>query len=261
MFAKAISAAFPRRTFIIALSLLAVAAVAPARADTLTIFAAASLKNAMDDVQAEWKKEGGSPTTASYASSSTLAKQIEQAAPADIFISADAQWIDYLDKKSLIQPAHDLLGNRLVLIAGKDSTASIDIKPGFDLAKALGDGRLAVGDPSNVPAGIYAKEALTKLGVWASVLAKLAPGVDARAALALVSRGEAPLGIVYETDAKVDPNVKTVAVFPEDSHAPIYYPVAIVKTSKNADATKFVTYLNSPAAQAIFTRYGFAVVK
>jgi molybdate transport system substrate-binding protein len=260
MFAKAISAAFPRRTFIIALSLLAVAAVAPARADTLTIFAAASLKNALDDVQAEWKKGGGSPTTASYASSSTLAKQIEQAAPADIFISADAQWMDYLDKKSLIQPAHDLLGNRLVLIAGKDSTAKIDIKPGFELAKALGDGRLSVGDPSNVPAGIYAKEALTKLGVWDKVETKLAPAADVRAALALVSRGEAPLGIVYETDAKVDQNVKILAVFPDDTHAPIHYPVAVVKASKNADAAKFVTYLNSPGAQAIFVKYGFATL-
>jgi molybdate transport system substrate-binding protein len=260
MFTKALSAAFPRRTFIVALSILAVAAVAPARADTLTIFAAASLKNALDDVQAEWKKSGGSPTTASYASSSTLAKQIEQAAPADIFISADAQWMDYLDRKGLIQPAHDLLGNRLVLVAGKDSRAEIDIKPGFDLAKALDEGRLAVGDPSNVPAGIYAKEALTKLGVWASVETRLAPAADVRAALALVSRGEAPLGIVYETDAKVDQNVRIVAVFPEECHAAIRYPVAVVKASKNADAAKFVAYLSSPAAQAIFTRYGFAVL-
>jgi molybdate transport system substrate-binding protein len=260
MFGKALSGVFPRRTFIVALSILAVAAVAPARADTLTIFAAASLKNALDDVQAEWKKNGGSPTTASYASSSTLAKQIEQAAPADIFISADVQWIEYLDKKNLIEPAHDLLGNRLVLIAGKNSTANIDIRPGFDLVDALGRGRLSLGDPSNVPAGIYAKEALTKLGVWDSVQGKLAPAADVRAALALVSRGEAPLGIVYETDAKVDQNVKIVAVFPEDSHAPIRYPVAVVKASKNPDAPKFVAYLSSPAAQAIFTRYGFAVL-
>jgi molybdate transport system substrate-binding protein len=129
------------------------------------------------------------------------------------------------------------------------------------LAKALGDGRLSVGDPSNVPAGIYAEEALTKLGAWDAVQAKLAPGADVRSALALVSRGEAPLGIVYETDAQVDPNVKIVAVFPEDSHAPIRYPVAVVKASKNADAAKFVAYLNSPAAQAIFVKYGFAVLK
>jgi molybdate transport system substrate-binding protein len=251
----------PRRTFIVAIAVLAVVSVAPARADNLTIFAAASLKNALDEVQAEWKKAGGAATVASYASSSTLAKQIEQGAPADIFISADAQWMDYLDKKGLIQPAHDLLGNRLVLIAGKDSTVKIDIKPGFDLAKALGDGRLSVGDPSNVPAGIYAKEALTKLGAWDAVQAKLAPGADVRSALALVSRGEAPLGIVYETDAKVDPSVKIVAVFPEGSHAPIRYPVAVVKASKNADAAKFVAYLNSPAAQAIFVKYGFAVLK
>jgi molybdate transport system substrate-binding protein len=251
----------PRRTLIIALATLAVASIAPARADNLTIFAAASLKNALDEVQADWKKTGGAATVGSYASSSTLAKQIEQGAPADVFISADAQWMDYLDKKSLIQPAHDLLGNRLVLIAGKDSMVKIDIKPGFALAKALGDGRLSVGDPSNVPAGIYAEEALTKLGAWDAVQAKLAPGADVRSALALVSRGEAPLGIVYETDAQVDPNVKIVAVFPEDSHAPIRYPVAVVKASKNADAAKFVAYLNSPAAQAIFVKYGFAVLK
>ncbi len=249
-----------RRAVIVAMAVLAVASVAPARADNLTIFAAASLKNALDDVQAEWKKTGGAPTVASYASSSTLAKQIEQAAPADIFISADAQWIDYLDKKGLIQPAHDLLGNRLVLIAGKDSTIKVDLKPGVDLAKALGDGRLSVGDPSNVPAGIYAKEALTKLGAWDAVQPKLAPGADVRAALALVSRGEAPLGIVYETDAKVDPGVKIVAVFPEDSHAPIRYPVAVVKASRNADAAKFVAFLSTPAAQAIFVKYGFAVL-
>lgn len=236
--------------------------VAPiAQAQTLTVFAAASLKNALDDVAAAWKQAGGAPVAASYASSSTLAKQIEQGAPADVFISADAQWMDYLIQHTLVRSPHDLLGNRLVLIAGKDSKADIDIRPGFDLAKSLGDGRLAVGDPSNVPAGIYAKEALVKLGAWDAVQAKLAPAADVRGALVLVSRGEAPLGIVYETDAKIDPNVRIVAVFPEDSHAPIRYPVAAVKASANPEAAKFVAFLDTPAAGAIFTRYGFSILR
>jgi molybdate transport system substrate-binding protein len=231
----------------------------PALADSLTVFAAASLKNALDDIGAKWKESGGSSIAASYASSSTLAKQIEQGAPADVFISADQQWMDYVDKKSLVEMPRELLGNRLVLIAAKDNPLTLTIEPGMKLAELLAGGKLAVGDPSNVPAGIYAKEALTKLGAWDSVEAKLAPTADVRAALTLVSRGEAPLGIVYETDAKVDPKVRVVAVFPEDSHKPIVYPVAVVKTSKNPDAAKFVTYLSGPAAKEIFTKYGFTV--
>jgi len=238
---------------------LALAGSPAARADNLTVFAAASLKNALDDVSTEWKK-GGGQVVASYASSSVLAKQIEQGAPADVFISADTQWMDYVGKKSLIETPRDLLGNRLVLIAGKNNPLTLEIKPGLNLGELLGSDRLAVGDPSNVPAGIYAKEALIKLKIWDGVQAKLASAADVRAALVLVSRGEAPLGIVYETDAKVDPNVRTVAVFPEDSHKPIRYPVAVVKASKNADAAKFVAFLSEPAAQAIFTKYGFAVL-
>jgi molybdate transport system substrate-binding protein len=240
-------------------ALIALAAVQPARADNLTVFAAASLKNAMDDIAAKWKDSGGGTVGASYASSSTLAKQIEQGAPADVFVSADTQWMDYVDKKSLVEKPHDLLGNRLVLIAAKDNPLTLEIKPGLKLAEVLGDGRLAVGDPSNVPAGIYAKEALTKLKIWDAVQPKLAPAADVRAALTLVSRGEAPLGIVYETDAKVDPKVRIVAVFPEDSHKPIVYPVAVVKTSRNADAAKFVVFLSGPAAKEIFVKYGFSV--
>jgi molybdate transport system substrate-binding protein len=231
----------------------------PALADNLTVFAAASLKNALDDISAKWKESGGGTVVASYASSSTLAKQIEQGAPADVFISADQQWMDYVDKKSLVETPHDLVGNRLVLIAGKDSKTALKIEPGAKLSETLGGGRLAVGDPSNVPAGIYAKEALTNLKLWDSVEPKLAPAADVRAALTLVSRGEAPLGIVYETDAKVDANVRIVSVFPYDSHKPIVYPVAVVKTTKNPDAAKFVAYLSGSAAQEIFVKYGFSV--
>jgi molybdate transport system substrate-binding protein len=231
-----------------------------ADAQTLTVFAAASLKNALDDVAASWKQAGGATVAASYASSSTVAKQIEQGAPADLFISADEKWMDYLVQKSLVEKPRDLLGNELVLIAGKDDPVTIDIRPGFDLAPRLRDGRLAVGDPSNVPAGIYAEEALKKLGVWDSVESKLAPAADVRAALVLVSRGEAPLGIVYETDAKIDPGVRIAGVFPADSHTPIHYPVAIVSSSKNPEAAKFIAYLDSAAAKAIFTRYGFTVL-
>ena len=231
----------------------------PALADNLTVFAAASLKNALDDISAKWKEGNSSAIAASYASSSTLAKQIEQGAPADVFISADQQWMDYVDKKSLVEKPHELLGNRLVLIAAKDNPLTLKIEPGVKLAELLAGGKLAVGDPSNVPAGIYAKEALIKLKIWESVEPKLAPAADVRAALILVSRGEAPLGIVYETDAKVDPKVRIVDTFPDDSHKPILYPVAVVKTSKNPDAAKFVTYLSSPAAKEIFVKYGFTV--
>jgi len=231
----------------------------PALADNLTVFAAASLKNALDDISAKWKEGNSSAIAASYASSSTLAKQIEQGAPADVFISADQQWMDYVDKKSLVEKPHELLGNRLVLIAAKDNPLTLKIEPGMKLAELLAGGKLAVGDPSNVPAGIYAKEALIKLKIWESVEPKLAPAADVRAALILVSRGEAPLGIVYETDAKVDPKVRIVDTFPDDSHKPILYPVAVVKTSKNPDAAKFVTYLSSPAAKEIFVKYGFTV--
>jgi molybdate transport system substrate-binding protein len=245
------------RWIFIGLAVLSIAASPKAQADNLTVFAAASLKNALDEIATAWKGTGGATVAASYASSSTLAKQIEQGAPADIFISADKQWMDYLVQRSLAKDPHDLLGNRLVLVAAKDNPVNADIRPGFDLAKLLGNGRLAVGDPSNVPAGIYAKEALEKLGIWASIEPKLAPAADVRSALALVSRGEAPLGIVYETDAKVDANVRIAGLFPDDTHAPIVYPVAVVATSKNADAAKFVAFLSAPAAQAIFERYGF----
>jgi molybdate transport system substrate-binding protein len=228
------------------------------------VFAAASLKNALDQINADNAKASGKHADISYAASSTLAKQIENAAPAEIFISADLKWMAYHDDKHLIDHASrvDLLGNALVLIAPKDSTANVTIAPHFALAELLGaDGKLAMADPASVPAGIYGKEALTKLGVWDSVSGRVAAAENVRAALALVSRGEAPFGIVYKTDAAVEPNVKIVATFPADSVPPIVYPMALTASSKNPDAKAFATYLRSPAAKAAFEKAGFDVLK
>lgn len=226
------------------------------------VFAAASLKDALDAVDAEWQKKSDEAAIASYAGSSALAKQIEQGAPADIFISADTDWMDYLADRKLIKPETrvDLLGNRLVLIAPKNSTLSVDIKPGFPLASLLGDGRLAMADVSSVPAGRYGKASLQSLGVWDSVSNKIAQAENVRAALLLVSRGEAPLGIVYETDAEIDPGVKILGVFPESSHAPIVYPAAVLANAKSPDAAALMDYLRSAPAAAIFEHYGFSVL-
>ncbi|MGH8432034.1 MAG: molybdate ABC transporter substrate-binding protein, partial [Solimonas sp.] len=227
------------------------------------VFAAASLKTALDAVNAQWTKEMGKKAVISYASSSALAKQIEQGAPADVFISADLDWMDYVAEKKLIKPdtRKTLLGNQLVLVATKDSGVKLELKPGADLAGALAGGKLAVGDVKAVPAGKYAKAALEKLGLWASVEASLAQAENVRAALALVARGEAKLGIVYATDAKAEKQVEVAGVFPEDSHPPIVYPAAVVISSKNPDAEAFVTYLSSPKAQEIFTAQGFTILK
>ena len=201
----------------------------------LVVFAAASLKDALDEVNAAYRREKGQETTTSYAASPTLAKQIEAAAPADIFISADLDWMDYLAKRNLIKPETraNLLGNRLVLIAPADSTVKLDIGPNFLLASALGNGRLAIADPNGVPAGKYGKAALEALGVWSSVADRLAPTETVRAALLLVSRGEAPLGIVYQTDARAEKGVRVLDTFPENTHPPIIYPIAAVAASTN----------------------------
>ena len=199
---------------------------------------------------------------ASYAASSALAKQIEQGAPADVFVSADLQWMDYGRRKKLIKDDTrvNLLGNKLVLIAPKDSKiANVTIGPGFDLAKLAGDGRVTTGDVRAVPVGIYAKQALEKLGAWAAVEPKMAMAENVRAALVLVARGEAPLGIVYETDAKVEPGVKIVGAFPDNSHPPIIYPVALTVNAK-PDAAAYLAYLRTPAAKAVFEKYGFTVL-
>jgi molybdate transport system substrate-binding protein len=247
--------------------LLAAFGMAPSPASAapgdVVVFAAASLKNALDDINAANQKVSGKHADISYAASSTLAKQIENSAPADIFLSADLKWMDYVDDKHMIDHASrvNLLGNVLVLIAPKDSKASVTIAPNFPLAQALGaDGKLAIADPASVPAGLYGKAALTKLGVWDSVSGRVAAAENVRAALALVSRGEAPLGIVYKTDAAVDPNVKIVATFPADSVPPIIYPMAMIANSKNPDAKTFFTYIRGPQAKKIFETAGFDVL-
>ena len=202
------------------------------------VFAAASLKDALDAVNTEWKKESSNWATISYAASSALAKQIEQGAPADIFVSADEDWMDYIATRKLIKPGtrFDLVGNKLVLIAPRDSRLTATIASGFPLASLLGDGHLAMADTASVPAGKYGKAALEKLGVWDGVKDRIAQAENVRAALALVSRGEAPLGVVYATDAKADPKVKVLDTFPESTHAPIIYPIAVTASSTNKEA-------------------------
>jgi molybdate transport system substrate-binding protein len=229
----------------------------------LVIFAAASLKNALDEIAAAWTKETGKPAPKiSYAASSALAKQIEQGAPSALFISADTGWMDYVEKKGLIKndTRVNLLGNKIVLIAPKDSSVALDIKPGFDLAKALGGGRLAMANVDAVPAGKYGKAALEKLGAWNGVKDKVAQAENVRAALLLVARGEAPFGIVYSTDAAAEPNVKIVGAFPADSHPPIIYPAALTKDTKSANAKPFLDYLKSSKAQPAFEKQGFVVL-
>lgn len=229
----------------------------------MLVFAAASLKDALDKIAANWREQSGKQATLSYAASSTLAKQIENGAPADLFISADEAWMDYLQQKKLIAPASriDLLGNRLVLVAPKDSKVETTIDPDFPLAKLLGNGRLAMADPNAVPAGKYGKAALTKLGVWPQIETNIAAAENVRAALLLVARGEAPLGIVYKTDAAVEPAVRIVAAFPPDTHPPIVYPMALVTApGGNPDAPTLEAYLRGPAARAVFDAGGFTVL-
>jgi len=243
----------------------AVAPMATARAQAggLVIFAATSLKNALDEIAAAWIKETGKPAPKiSYAASSALAKQIEQGAPADLFISADTDWMDYVDKKDLIKKDTrvNLLGNKIVLIAPRDSSVAFDIKPGFDLAKALGGGKLAMANVDAVPAGKYGKAALEKLGAWNGVKDNVAQAENVRAALLLVARGEAPLGIVYSTDAAAEPNVKIAGVFPADSYPSVIYPAAVTKESKTADASLFLDYLKSSKARPAFEKQGFTVL-
>jgi molybdate transport system substrate-binding protein len=255
------------RTWFAALGLISLAVGAaplPARAqsDDVVVFAAASLKNALDAVSAQWQQETGKKTVVSYAASSALAKQIEQGAPAQLFISADLDWMDYLAQKSLIKPdtRSNLLGNRLVLIAPKDKAQPLEVARGFDLAGRIGSGRLAVANVDAVPAGKYAKAALTKLGVWDGVAAKTAQAENVRAALLLVARGEAPVGIVYQTDAASEPNVAIIGTFPEDAHPAIVYPVALTAGAANADATAFLAYLTSEKAKPVFQAHGFTVL-
>lgn len=244
------------------LTLAAGTAPAAAQSRDVLVFAAASLKNALDEIAAQWQRESGKKATISYAASNTLIKQIEQGAPAAIFISADLDWMDYGQQKNLIKPdtRSNLLGNRLVLVAPKDSNISANIQPGFDLAALLKGGRLAMGNVDAVPAGKYGKAALEKLGAWDGIKDKIAQAESVRAALLLVARGEAPLGIVYQTDAASDPTVKIVGTFPENTHPPIIYPIALTKESTSPDASAFLNFIRSPAARPIFERQGFTVL-
>ena len=248
------------RFLISALLALAIGATTAHTEDkTITVFAAASLKNALDDVDTAFTKQSGVKVVASYGASSALAKQIEQGAPADVFFSADLQWMDYGVQRKIIKDdtRANLLGNKLVLIAVKDAKIdNVTIEPGFDLAKLAGDGKVATGDVRAVPVGLYARAALERLGAWAAVEPKIAMTENVRVALRLVARGEAPLGIVYETDAKVEPAVKVIGVFPDNTHDPIIYPVALTATAK-PDANQYLSFLRSQTVKSVFESYGF----
>lgn len=228
-------------------------------AQPLTIFAAASLKNALDEAAEAWN---GPRIRASYAASSALARQLERGAPADLFLSADTLWMEWAEARRLVraETRRDLLGNSLVLIAPAGAKPTLALRPGMDLAGALGDGRLAIADPDAVPAGRYAKAALQSLGVWNEVRDRLARAENVRAALAFVARGEAPLGIVYASDAVADSTVEIAAAFPGSLHPPIVYPVAVTTASRRPEAASFVDFLASERARAIFERHGFTVL-
>jgi molybdate transport system substrate-binding protein len=237
-----------------------IAAPAARSADPeLLVFAASSLTSALDAIAPLYTAKTGQPVKFSYAASSALARQLEAGASADVFVSADIEWMDYVQTRDLIDRSsrRDLLGNRLVLIAPKDSTLALEIAPGFALAKALGGrGRLATGDPDYVPVGKYARSALMSLGVWNEVADRLVRADNVRSALAFVSRGEAPLGIVYTTDAKVDPGVRVVGTFPEKTHAPITYPIAVVRGA-HSGADRFARFLGEQDARRKFQELGF----
>lgn len=245
------------------LVVLAMLRTAPAAsASDIVMFAAASLREALDETARLYESQSGDVVKISYAASSALAKQIESGAPADVFMSADLDWMDYLEQRGLIQPGtrKSLLGNRLVIVAPADSDLKLAIKPGFDLAGALKGGHLAMADPDSVPAGRYGKAALEKLGVWNAVRAAVVPAESVRAALLFVSRREAPLGIVYATDAAADPRVRVAGTFPQDTHPPIIYPVALTAEAKNPTTPRFLDFLTSPKARAVFRKQGFTVL-
>ena len=249
-----------RRFFGVVLSLaVLLGAAAAVHAAEVTVLAAASLTDALGRIDADFEKATGNKVKAAFGGSSALAKQLEKGAPADLFISADVPWMDYLAKADLIDPASraDLLGNHLVLVGPAGSTETVAIDRNYDLAGALKGGKLSVADTSAVPAGKYARASLEKLGQWSKVEGSLAQAENVRAALALVERGEAPLGIVYQTDANAEPGVKVIAAFPADSHAPIVYPVALTASSKNPDAKAFFDYLASDKAKPAYEKQGF----
>lgn len=246
-------------TLLLALSQLVLAPASRAEDKPIIVFAAASLRNALDDVAARYASTSGRRVAVSYAASSVLARQILAGAPAQLLISADRDWMDYLEKNAAIVPVarRPLLGNALVLVAPKESTVQTILRPGANLTPLLAGGRLAVAETSSVPAGKYAKAALEHLGMWESLQGHLAQASDVRAALALVARGEAPLGIVYASDAAAEPSVRVIGTFPAGSHPPIVYPAALTREVRDEAATSFMAFLSSGAAGAVFARHGF----
>jgi molybdate transport system substrate-binding protein len=250
-----------RTSLICAIALLALGVGAQAEGENksqLLLFAAASLTNVLGELSANWEKSSGVTIRTSFAASSALARQIEAGGSADVFVSADREWMDYLAKRNLLdaRTRRDLVGNQLVLIAPANSRVSLTISPGFKLAQALAGGRLAVADPDTVPAGRYARTALTNLGVWDSVSGKLARAENVRAALTYVARGESPLGVVYSTDAQIDSKVRVIATFPDNSHEPITYPAAATAKA-GPHAAEFLEYLRSAPAAVVWKKYGF----
>ncbi len=235
---------------------------AAAQAQPVTVYAAASLSTALDAIAADWRARTGKAVVLSYAASPAVARQIEQGAPADIVVTADIDWMDWLAQRNLVRAdtRTTLLGNRLVLVAPAGGAKAIAIAPGFPLAQALGDGRLAMADVTSVPAGRYGRAALESLGVWQSVANRVAQAENVRAALLFVARGEAPLGIVYQTDAAPEPRVTIVGTFPRESHPPILYPMALTATSRNPDAAAFAEHLRGASARAVFEAQGFTVL-
>lgn len=253
-----------RRTILAVAAVLVVGLLPAAGAEVrpITVFAAASLTNALDEVGKEFTRSTGIPVRCSFAASSMLARQIEAGARAELFVSADQEWMDYLVRRGTVQASsrRNLLGNRLALVAPVESRVQLTIERGFPLAAALGQGRLATGDPDSVPVGRYAMAALTSLGVWDSVVDRLVRAEDVRHALRFVASGEAPLGIVYETDARIEKRVRIVGIFPADTHPPITYPVALTNIA-GADAARFVEFIRSDAGRAAFERFGFTVLR
>lgn len=256
---------FRRKTLAGLFALLLTVAAPLHAADTLPpllIFGAASLTDVLNELGTTYTKDTGQPVKFSFAASSALARQIEAGARVDVFMSADTEWMDYLQARGLIEKStrKNLLGNKLVLVAPATSQIQLKIAPNFAVAEALGPrGRLATGDPDSVPVGKYAKTALTSLGVWNDVADRLVRADNVRSALAFIARGEVPLGIVYETDAKIDSKVRIVDTFPASSHLPIVYPVATL-TGAQTTASKFVSYLGSESAAATFRKYGFTAL-
>ena len=254
-----------RRRFLGLVALLAcgaACAAAPPTGRPVTVFAAASLTNVLQKAGDDFTRATGVPVRLSFAASSVLARQIEAGASADVFVSADQEWMDYLDQRGLIDKAtrRNIVGNRLVLVAPADSPLQLKIAPGFAITAALGNGRLATGDPDSVPVGRYARQALTTLGMWNDVADRLVRAEDVRHALMFVARGEVPLGIVYETDARMDPRVRVIDTFPNGTHLPIAYPVAATRGS-GPDAGRFADYLRSEAGRATFESFGFTVLR